>query len=222
MIHCCVLSLLSWKMFYDTLLCVVTVKLKDVLWYTVVCCHCLAKRCFMIESDQNLKWVFGSLNLTGKNISISFVDWHFQEGCVYWFYFQEIPVRGEHRQEETRVWSRRLENRNSQGMYTYSSLSPAFAKARGTLNLIRLSVCPSVRLSQLAITFALLQEELSDLACVFFVTRPFRWHHVVTLMVTFDLLQGQIWCWAGDHNSLNLLVCVHIGLIESITTFWKG
>ena len=28
----------------------------------------------------------------------------------------------------------------------------------------------------------------------------------MTLTVTFDLLQGQICCRAGDHNSLNLLV----------------
>ena len=91
-----------------------------------------------------------------------------------------------------------------------SLLSPAFASA-GTLNLIRLSVCPSVPLSvtktlTLAITFALLQVELWYLACVFFVTRPFRRYHVVTLTVTFDLLQGQICCRVGDHNYLNLLV----------------
>ena len=42
------------------------------------------------------------------------------------------------------------------------------------------------------------------LACMILVTGPFNWHHVVTL--TFDLLQGQICCWAGDHNSPNLLV----------------
>ena len=30
--------------------------------------------------------------------------------------------------------------------------------------------------------------------------------NVVTLTVTFDLLQGQICCRAGDYNSLNLLV----------------
>ena len=85
------------------------------------------------------------------------------------------------------------------------------------------SVCPSVRLSvrlsirlsvtktlTLAIPFALLQVEPWYLACVFFVTRPFRWYHVVTLTVTFDLLQGQICCQAGDHNSLNLLVTVQI------------
>ena len=36
------------------------------------------------------------------------------------------------------------------------------------------------------------------------VTSPFHWYHAVTL--TFDLLQGQICCRAGDHNSSNLLV----------------
>ena len=66
----------------------------------------------------------------------------------------------------------------------------------------------------LAITFALLQVELWYLACVFFVTRPFRWYHVVTLSVTFDLLQGQIYCRAGDHNSLNLLVIFNSTLYE--------
>ena len=66
---------------------------------------------------------------------------------------------------------------------------------------VRLSVTKTLTL---AITFALLQIELCYLACVFFVTRPFRWYHVVTLTVAFDLLQGQICCRAGDHNSLNL------------------
>ena len=83
-----------------------------------------------------------------------------------------------------------------------------FRESVGTLNLIRpslcLSVCPSVtKTLTLAITFALLQIELWYMACVFLVTRPFRWYHVVTLTVTFDLLQGQICCRAGDHNSLN-------------------
>ena len=95
-------------------------------------------------------------------------------------------------------------------------LSPAFAKAwdikshSSVRPSVCLSVCPSVtKTLTLAITFALLQIELWYLACVFLVTRPFRWYHVVTLTVTFDLLQGQICCRAGDHNSLNLLVLVH-------------
>ena len=88
---------------------------------------------------------------------------------------------------------------------------PRFRESAGTLISF---VCPSVpslclsvtKTLTLAITFALLQIELWYLACVFFVTRPFRWYHVVTLTMTFDLLQGQICCRAGDHNSLNLLV----------------
>ena len=36
------------------------------------------------------------------------------------------------------------------------------------------------------------------------VTSPLNWHHAVTL--TFDLLQSQSSCRAGDHNSPNMLV----------------
>ena len=32
----------------------------------------------------------------------------------------------------------------------------------------------------------------------------------MTLTVTFDLLQGQICCRVGDHNSLNLLVSIEV------------
>ena len=79
-----------------------------------------------------------------------------------------------------------------------SVIVPRFRESVGTLNLIHPSVCPSVtKILTLAITFALLQIELWYLACVFLVTRPFRWYHVVTLTVTFDLLQGQICCRAG-------------------------
>ena len=99
---------------------------------------------------------------------------------------------------------------------TWSFVVPRFRESVGALILIRLSLCPSVCPSvtntlSLAITFALLQIELWFLACLFLVPRPFRWNHVVTLTVTFDLLQGQICCRAGDHNSLNLLVslCTH-------------
>ena len=88
-------------------------------------------------------------------------------------------------------------------------LSPAFAKARGHyISFVRPSVRPSVtKTLTLAKTFTLLQVELWYLACVFVETRHFRLYHVVTLMVTFDLLQCQICCRAGDHNSRNLLVC---------------
>ena len=83
---------------------------------------------------------------------------------------------------------------------------PPLSRKRGDIK-SHSSVRPSVtKTLTLAITFVLLQIELWYLACVFFVTRPFRWYHFVTLTVTFDLLQGQICCRAGDHNSLNLLV----------------
>ena len=99
----------------------------------------------------------------------------------------------------------RIQNRN---------FCPPLSRKRGDIK-SHSSIRPSVRLSvtktlTLAITFALLQVELSYLACVFFVTRPFRWYHVVTLTVTFDLLKGQICCRAGDHNSLNLLVMYYV------------
>ena len=84
------------------------------------------------------------------------------------------------------------------------------------------SVCLSItKTLTLAITFALLQVELWCLACVFSVTRPFRWYHVVTLAVTFDLIQGQICCRAGDHNSLNLLVLCFFGLL-TVLVFLPG
>ena len=38
------------------------------------------------------------------------------------------------------------------------------------------------------------------------VKSPFDWYQAVTLILTFDLFQGQICCRAGDHNSRNLLV----------------
>ena len=85
------------------------------------------------------------------------------------------------------------------------------------------SVCPSVtKTLTLAITFALLQIELWYLACVFLVTRPFRWYHVVTLTVTFDLLQGQICCRAGDHNSLNLLVYFGVEFFKTVDSGAQG
>ena len=95
----------------------------------------------------------------------------------------------------------------------YYLLSPAFAKPG---DIVRLAVTKSLTL---AITFALLQVELSYLACVLFVKRPFRWYHFVTL--TFDLPQCQI-CWGvGDHNSLNLLVFIpfHLWTIREFKTY---
>ena len=69
-------------------------------------------------------------------------------------------------------------------------------------------VCLSVRLSQKLLTWLISSEVLVIehwyLACMILVTSPFQWYHAVAL--TFDLLQGQICCRAGDHNSSNLLV----------------
>ena len=99
---------------------------------------------------------------------------------------------------------------------------PPLPRKRGDIK-SHSSICQSVRLSvpnilTLAITFALLQVELWYLACAFFVTRPFRWYHVMTLTVTFDLLQGQICCRAGDHNYLNLLVLYY----KHILLAWRS
>ena len=64
------------------------------------------------------------------------------------------------------------------------------------------------------------------LACMIFVTGPFNWHHVLTLTLTFDLLQGQICCRAGDHNSPNLLVSssisANITLVSWKLWFWTN
>ena len=100
-------------------------------------------------------------------------------------------------------------------------LSPAFRESVGTLNLIRpsvpLSVCPSVCLSVCLsvchknFNLAHIFWSINDKALIFgmiLVTSPFHWYHAVTLTLTFDLLQGQICCRAGDHNSSNLLVCI--------------
>ena len=96
------------------------------------------------------------------------------------------------------------------GVFILHTFCPPLSRKRGDIK-SHLSVCPSVcpsvtKTLTLAITFALLQIELWYLVCVFLVTRPFRWYHIVTLTVTFDILQGQICCRAGNHNSLNLLV----------------
>ena len=40
--------------------------------------------------------------------------------------------------------------------------------------------------------------------------------HVVTFTLIFDLLQGQFFCRAGDHNSLNLLV-IYVVLFQRDT-----
>ena len=56
------------------------------------------------------------------------------------------------------------------------------------------------------------------LACMILVTSPLHWYYAVTLSLTFYLLQGQICCWAGDHNSSNLLVptCTKIAIFSQL------
>ena len=117
------------------------------------------------------------------------------------------PQRRPNRLQTTRMKSWWWKKETLSRSLLVSVCCPRFCESVGTSNLILQSVCLSVRLSvtktlSLAITFALLHVELWYLACVFFVTRPFRWYHVMT----FDILQGQICCQAGDHNSLYLLV----------------
>ena len=90
---------------------------------------------------------------------------------------------------------------------------PPFAKAgdiksHSSVSLsVHLSVSPSVtKTLTWLISSEVLMIEHWYLACMILVTSPFYWYHVVTLTLTFDLLQGQICCRAGDHNSSNLLV----------------
>ena len=104
-------------------------------------------------------------------------------------------------------------------MYAHTEclfLSPAFSESMGTLNLIclsvPLSVCPSVtKTLTLLISSEVLMIEHWYLASMILVTSPFNWHHAVTL--TFDLLQGQGCCRAGDRNSPNLLVMTNLQVI---------
>ena len=78
---------------------------------------------------------------------------------------------------------------------------PSLSQKPGTLKLNHPSVCYKV-------TWLIFSEVLKIehwyLACMILVTSPFNWHHTVTL--TFDLLQSQSCCRAGDHSSPNLLV----------------
>ena len=88
---------------------------------------------------------------------------------------------------------------------------PRLSRKRRTLKLIRPSVRQSVSPSVTKtltwlISFEVLMIEHWYLACMNLVTSPFYWYHAVTFTLTFDLLQGQICCRAGDHNSSNLLV----------------
>ena len=95
---------------------------------------------------------------------------------------------------------------------------PPFAKA-GELNLIRPSVPLSVtKTLTWLISSEVLMIEHWYLACMILVTGPFNWHHIVTL--TFDLLQGQICCRAGDHNSPKFACSIiHVCLKMKITHY---
>ena len=92
---------------------------------------------------------------------------------------------------------------------------PPFGKSGDikTHSSVCLSVSPSVSLSVTkTLTWLISSEVLMIehwyLAYMILVTSPFYSYHAVTL--TFDLLQGQICCRAGDHNSSNLLVMVFV------------
>ena len=102
---------------------------------------------------------------------------------------------------------------------------PRLLRKWGTLNLIRLSVCPSVLLSvPLSVTKTLTWLISSEvlmiqnwyLVWMITVTSPFYWYYTVTL--TFDLSQGLICCRAGDHNSSNLLVSFAFGNERTLFT----
>ena len=89
---------------------------------------------------------------------------------------------------------------------------PRLSQKRGTLKLIRLSVCPSVPLSVCHKNFNLAHIfwSFNDTALIFGMNdqrdKPFLLVPYCDLTLTFDLSQGQICCRAGDHNSSNLLV----------------
>ena len=105
---------------------------------------------------------------------------------------------------------------------------PPFAKAGDikSHSSVRPSLRPSVPLSVTkTLTWLISSEVLMIehwyLACMILVTGPFNWHQVVTLTLTFDLLQGQICCRAGDHNSPNLLVVFKVQFCTRIYIFVK-
>ena len=80
-------------------------------------------------------------------------------------------------------------------------LSPAFRESEDIKTHSSVPLFVTKTLTWLISSEVLMIEHLY-LACMILVTSPFKWHHVVTL--TFDLLQGQSCCWAGDHNSPKL------------------
>ena len=75
-------------------------------------------------------------------------------------------------------------------MYIFVLFVPRLSQKWGTLKLIRLSVCPSVRLSVTkTLTWLISSEVLMIqhwyLAGMIFVTSPFIWHHAMTLTLTY-------------------------------------
>ena len=61
------------------------------------------------------------------------------------------------------------------------------------------------------------------LASMILMTSPFNWNLAWTLTLTFDILQGQIFCHMWDHNSPNLLVhCnfYHTALVHIFSVWW--
>ena len=96
-------------------------------------------------------------------------------------------------------------------MASIGDFCPPLSRKRGDIeshSSVPLSVCLSVchKNFNLGHNFCTITDRALILGMCVPCDKTFRWYHVVTLTVTFDLLQGQICCRAGDHNSLNLLV----------------
>ena len=138
--------------------------------------------------------------------------------CVqdnFWFYVNRVSKAT--RVSVVRMTSRQFRNGNSRFCVDYC---PPLSRKRGDIKShssvclsVRPSVPPSVRLSVTKTLTWLISSEVLKiehwyLACMILVTSPFKWCRPVTL--TFDLLQGQSCCRAGDHNSPNLLVIIGI------------
>ena len=162
------------------------------------------------------------LDLCLKSISMLCILWIMICSGLKWrLYGREIKETDTGGGEDCRpcVWSWRLQ-RSAEDVgchrhwtdfrYTYCPLP--FAKV-GDIK-THSSVCPSVTktLTWLIFSEVLMIEHKWYLACMILVTSPLYWNYAVTL--TFDLLQGQICCQAGHHNSLSLLVLICV-------TVWK-